>query len=274
MKLLAAVLVVALTAGSGVAAAAPVTPPVPLPPAGGAPDYQLGAAYPPPEHVTIVARDRTVAAGGEYAICYVNAFQTQPGELSAWPAEVVLRGADGAAVSDPDWPDEVLIDTRTPAQREAVVGVVSRWITGCAENGYHAVEFDNLDSYTRTGGVLRREDAVTLARRFAAIAHDAGLAAAQKNAAEDTTEFRAAGFDFAVAEECAAFHECSSYTDVYGAHVVAVEYTDNLPRSFAQVCADPATPASVVLRDRDLVASSAPGYHFELCPAASPSMAR
>lgn len=262
MKLVLMLAAAALTAGCGVASAAPVV----LPPVGGSPDYQLGAAYAPPERVTIVARDRTAPAGGDYAICYVNAFQTQPGELAAWPAEVLLRGADGAPVHDPDWPDEVLLDTRTPAQRDAIAGVVTGWISGCAHNGYNAVEFDNLDSYTRTGGVLRRDDAVTLARQLVASAHGAGLAAAQKNAAEDTAAFLAAGFDFAVAEECAAYEECGSYTDVYGARVVAIEYTDNLPRSFDEMCADPATPASVVLRDRDLVAPSTPGYHFELCP--------
>jgi hypothetical protein len=31
------------------------------------------------------------------------------------------------------------------------------------------------------------------------------------------------------------------------------------------MCADPETPASVVLRDRDLVAPSTSGYHFALC---------
>ncbi|WP_414685574.1 endo alpha-1,4 polygalactosaminidase [Microbacterium sp. LMI1x-1-1.1] len=38
-----------------------------------------------------------------------------------------------------------------------------------------------------------------------------------------------AGFDFAVVEECAAYEECSAYTEVYGDHVLAIEYTDNLP---------------------------------------------
>ena len=258
-----AVLVVAVAAGCGVASASTVT----LPPVGGAPDYQLGASYPPSTQVTIVARDRTAAPpGGRYSICYVNAFQTQPGELGAWPDEVLLRGADGSPVHDPDWPDEVLLDTRTPEARGVIIGVARPWIDGCAERGYDAVEFDNLDSYTRAGGVLRREDALAVSRDLVTAAHRAGLAAAQKNAAEDASLLRAAGFDFAIAEECAAYSECASYIDVYGEHVLDIEYTDNLPRPFAQMCADPGTPRSVVLRDRDLVAPSDPGYHFESCP--------
>lgn len=106
---------------------------------------------------------------------------------------------------------------------------------------------------------------MALARELVAVAHGAGLAAAQKNAAEDAAVMRAAGFDFAVAEECAAYTECTSYIGVYGRHVLDIEYTDNLPRPFDQMCADPDTPESVVLRDRDLVAPSQPGYQLVLC---------
>lgn len=250
-------------AGCGAASAAEIT----VPPVGGAPDYQLGAAYPPAAAVAVVARDRTAAPPADkYGICYINAFQTQPGQRGAWPAEVLLRNPDGSAMHDPDWPDEVLLDTRTPDQRDTIADVLSSWIQGCAESGYEAVEFDNLDSYTRAGGVLRREDAAALARDLVAAAHAAGLAAGQKNAAEDASVMRAAGFDFAVAEECAAYDECASYTRPYGEHVIDIEYTDNLTRPFDQMCADPDTPSSVVLRDRDLVAPSEPEYHFALCP--------
>ena len=56
-------------------------PQITLPPDGGTPDYQLGAAYPPPDGVEIVARARTASPPpGVYAICYINGFQTQPGE--------------------------------------------------------------------------------------------------------------------------------------------------------------------------------------------------
>ncbi len=65
---------------------------------------------------------------------------------------------------------------------------------------------------------------------------------------------------------CAAFDECGAYTDVYGEAVVDIEYTDALPRPFEEVCDDPATPTSVVLRDRDLLTPDDEGYVFELCP--------
>jgi hypothetical protein len=261
-----AVLALVLAALTGCAAPAASESAVTAPPAGAAFDYQLGAAYPPPDGVDVVARDRTApAADGVYSVCYLNAFQTQPGELDVWPENTLLR-ADGEPVIDPDWPDEVILDTSTETARTTIVGIVSGWIEQCAHDGYSAVEFDNLDTFTRTDGALTLEDNLAVARELVAASHRAGLAAGQKNAAEYTHELHdAAGFDFAVAEECAAFDECDAYADVYGAHVLAIEYVDALPRPFADVCADAATPRSTILRDRDLVAAGQPGYVYERC---------
>ncbi len=240
------------------------SPPAP-PPAGAVFDYQLGAPYEPDVSVDVVVRDRTASpAEGMYSICYVNAFQTQPGELGDWPDELLLRDAAGDVMFDPDWPDEALVDT---SDAEAVVAVVGPWIRGCADDGFAAVEFDNLDTYSRARGLLERADAVVLARRLVDVAHAAGLAAAQKNAAEDTAVLHAsAHFDFAIAEECGAYRECDAYTDVYGDDVLAIEYTDNLTGvSFDEVCADPEHPRSIILRDRALGAPDDEGYTFRRC---------
>ncbi|WP_372984890.1 endo alpha-1,4 polygalactosaminidase, partial [Microbacterium sp.] len=74
-----------------------------------------------------------------------------------------------------------------------------------------------------------------------------------------------AGFDFAVVEECSVFDECGAFTDVYGDAVIDIEYSDELPRSFDEMCADDDAPSSMVLRDRDLVTPSDDGYVFETC---------
>ena len=55
---------------------------------------------------------------------------------------------------DPDWPDEVLYDTSTPRLREQVAELVGRDLDLCAEKGFHGVDLDNLDSYTRSRGLL------------------------------------------------------------------------------------------------------------------------
>jgi len=229
-------------------------------------DYQLGGAYTPSAAVQVVVRDRTEApAEGLFSVCYVNAFQTQPGEQDAWP-EGALLTVDGEHVADPDWPDEILLDTSTATSRAAIVEVVSPWIQGCADDGFEAVELDNLDSFTRSHGALALEDNLALAASLADVAHRAGLAVGQKNSAEHALRLKdEAGFDFAVAEECAAYDECTAYTDVYGEAVIDIEYPDELPRSFREMCEDPATPRSMILRDRDLLTPGDEGYVFESC---------
>lgn len=241
-------------------------PSVALPPAGGRPDYQLGGAYPPPAGVTIVGRDRGAEpADGLYSICYINGFQTQPGELDLWPEEALLY-ADGEPVADPDWPDEVLLDTSSESSRAQIFNVVKPWIEQCASSGFQAVEFDNLDTYTRSAGRLRLSDNTAMAALFVEHTQRLGLAAAQKNAAEDTNYLKEhAGFDFAVAEECAAWQECDEYTSAYGESVIDIEYPDNLPEPFHTLCEQNPEVRSMVLRDRNLRTPQDASYIFEVC---------
>jgi len=137
--------------------------PVTLPPAGGVADYQLGGAYRPAAKVDIVVRDRTAdPAPGVYSICYVNAFQTQPGTLRWWKKRhpgLLLRDRKGRVVRDAGWPDEVLLDVRTGSKRAAAAKVMRRWFASCADRGHQAVEPDNLDSWTRSKGLLKRSHA-------------------------------------------------------------------------------------------------------------------
>ena len=230
------------------------------------PDYQLGGAYTPDPDVELVVRDRTAEpAAGVTSVCYVNAFQTQPGELEDWPDSLILRNG-AAPVMDPAWPDEALLDTSTAERRAGILGRVAPWIADCADRGFQGVEFDNLDSFARSEGRLTLTDNLALAEDLARTAHEHGLAAGQKNAAEHATEFsERAGFDFAVAEECAAYGECGAYTSVYGGRVIDIEYPDDLPRPFAELCADHGDPAWMILRDRELAVPGSEGFVRERC---------
>ena len=238
-------------------------------PANPIPDYQLGESYDPDPAVELVVRDRGADPDpARFSVCYVNAFQTQPGELDDWPEELVLSD-DGKPVMDPAWPDEALLDTSTEALRDGIVERVAPWIEGCADRGFQAVEFDNLDTFTRSDGALAMENNLALAEALVAVAHESGLAAGQKNSSEYTSELRGrAGFDFAVAEECAVFEECGAYTDVYGDRFIDIEYSDELPRSFAELCGENGSPSWMILRDRRLTAPGSAEYVFERCPAA------
>lgn len=240
----------------------------------GAFDYQLGGSYSPAEGVTTVVRDSSAEPEPElYSVCYVNGFQTQPGELDRWLEEtpdLLLRDGEGELVEDPGWPDEMLLDTSGGGSRERIAAALAVTVDRCADAGFDAVEFDNLDSHLRSGGLLTVDDNLALAVELVALAHDRGLGAAQKNAAEEAERGRdEAGFDFAVAESCAAWSECAEYTDAYGPdNVLAVEYPEDLENAgltFDDVCEDPAVPSRTVLRDLELVAADDPGYVFDDC---------
>jgi len=240
---------------------------VALPPVGGGLDYQLGGAYDPPAGVSIVARDSTEApAAGLYSICYLNGFQTQPADSARVLAdnpELILT-AQGAPVRDENWPDELLFDTSTAEKRAGISALMLPQIAACASAGFDAVEIDNLDSYTRSGGLLSTDDNLALATLFVQGAHAAGLAIGQKNAAELAAEL-AGTFDFAVAEECDRYQECGLYTTAYGDHVLAIEYSDDLRADFAAACAVPGRPLSMIMRDRDLVPAGSADYVYERC---------
>jgi len=235
-----------------------------LPPVNAGIDYQLGGAYPPPPGVQIVVRDRTATkADGVYNVCYVNGFQIQPDDEAFWldqHPELVLRDAAGEPVIDADW-NEILIDVATPARRAAVAEIVGGWIARCKASGFDAVEIDNLDAFTRSGGLLRAADAVAAMQLFATTAHAHGLPIAQKNAAEMVDRRAEMGTDFVVAEECNRYQECDAYTAGYGDHVLVIEYRrvdfDAGCRAFPGL--------SIVLRDRSLVRRNQGGYVYAGC---------
>ena len=215
------------------------------PPAGAPFDYQLGGARPVPDGVGIVVRDRSDEPDPNlYNVCYVNGFQTQPDEKQYWRERwslVLKKGGD--PVVDGAW-GEWLLDIRTADKRRRLARIVGRWTSACAADGFDAVELDNLDSFSRSRGLITRADARRFASRLVDGVHAAGLAAAQKNwAGWDGT---LAGYDFAIAEDCARWHECGAYVEDYGGLVLDVEYRT---KPFRRACRHWSDEISVVRRD-------------------------
>ena len=107
------------------------------------------------------------------------------------------------------------------------------------------------------------EEATQFARALATIAHARHLAVGQKNTPQLGAE-RAAmvGFDFAVSEECARYAECDAYRNVYGDHVLDIEY--DRP-SFDITCREVGLVASVVLRDRQVFRPGSATYQQANC---------
>ncbi len=264
---------------TGVAASAAATPFGPSPgrthrasapavtdlPANGRFDYQIGHPYPLPDGVRVVSRDRLATpAVGAYNICYVNAFQTQPGESTWWKEhhdDLLLRDAGGGYVVDDEW-NEILLDISTPAKRIAVASIVTAWIDDCATSGYDGVEPDNIDSYERSAGLLDPSDGLAFLGLLTHAAHARGLAIGQKNSADLAAAGRRLGVDFAVVEECGAYDECGAYTAAYGGQVVDIEYTRD---GFRAACDSVGDSISIVLRDLDVSPPGSGSYVYDEC---------
>jgi hypothetical protein len=236
------------------------------PPANASFDYQIGGVYRPPAGVTVVSRDHDASpAAGLYNICYVNAYQAQTEDSAWWKSnhpDLLLHDANGNLVIDKDW-NEILLDFSTGAKRAALTTIVGGWMDGCASKGFKGVEPDNLDSWTRSNGLLTQSEAVAYAQSLVAYAHGKDLAVAQKNAAElGTANARQIAFDFAVAEQCADYDECQSYTATYGNNVIVIEYSQS---QFTKACSSYGKTLSIVLRDVDVTAPGSGSYVFKSC---------
>jgi hypothetical protein len=237
---------------------------VQMPPANAPFDYQIGKAYAPPAGVLIVSRDREAEpAAGIYNICYVNGFQTQPEDNAKWlrdHPDLLLSDDSGAPVEDADW-GEYLLDTSTAEKRAALLELERSWILGCKDAGFDAIEVDNLDSYSRSGGLLTQKGNVAFLRLLSDVAHEAGLAVGQKNSAELLDEAPAMGTDFAVVEECNRWDECADFEATYGGLVFIIEYRT---QDFEKGCTD-FPQLSIVLRDLDVSGPGSSSYVYDGC---------
>ncbi|MEG3627368.1 endo alpha-1,4 polygalactosaminidase [Streptomyces poriticola] len=250
--------------GEASSSASPARPAgVTLPPVHADFDYQLGGPYPPQPGVSVVARDHTAPpAPGIYSICYVNAFQAQPGAEREWDADLLLRDRTGEVVMDEEW-GEAVLDIHTDAKRRRIAHKVNAWTDQCAAKGYQAVEPDNYDSYTRVPqGLLTADDAKAFLALLAAHAHDRGLAVGQKNTAALAPAREETGADFAVVEECGQYDECGDFADAFGDDVIVIEYTE---QGMRRACEGWGDRLSIVRRDLDLVPPGHRNHHRGTC---------
>ena len=240
-------------------------------------DYQIGGEYPLPLGVGVVARDwfNGSADAVAYSICYVNAFQTQsdedgvdrPDEQSNWPTGLVLEELG----DDPNWGGEYLVDLSSAAKRVQAADWVQPMIQTCADKGFKAVEYDNLDSWTRMDGTpvedevpFGKAQAIAYAELLTDRAHALGLAVAQKNGLDlNRRQSRERiGFDFAIAEECGRFSECQDYRPLFGNRVIVIEYRR---RDFRRACKAVGNKMSVVLRDVNVTRPGSRSYQYAAC---------
>ena len=183
-------------------------------------DYQLGGVR-RSRPVGIVVRDRRRAAPAATTSATSTASRPSPTSVGSGTPSRAGAAQERRPVVDSAW-GEWLLDIRTPRKRQRLAAIMRRWIRGCAARGFDAVEFDNLDSFTRSRGCSRDARRSPTRGCSCASAHRAGLSAGQKNLAD--FDGRRVGYDFAVAEECGRYRECAAYVAHFGRRVLSIEY--------------------------------------------------
>lgn len=170
-------------------------------------------------------------ARGKKAICYVSAGSSENWrpDFGQFVPSVMGNPLDG-------WPGERWLDIRNIAVLEPIM---KARIEMCANKGFDAVEFDNVDGYSNNSGFpLTAANQINYNTKLAQWAHEQGMAAALKNAVELVPQLWRE-FDFAINESCNRYQECSAYSTHFIANnkaVFQVEYPESYSFDVAQFC--------------------------------------
>lgn len=183
---------------------------------------------------------RSVHDHGAKAICYIDA-----GTAENWRSDYALFPKSVLGRPMPGWPGERFIDVtrwsiRDGPATEPLGEIMTARTQLCREEGFDAVEADNVDAYTSgdLGGfhiTLAEEEAYI--RRLSAIAHAHGLAFFLKNGTDGDSLVRdvARQADGEVVEQCWQYKQCGALGIFFREHkpVLDVEYA---PFTEDQLC--------------------------------------
>lgn len=191
---------------------------------------------------------RMLREAGVTPLCYVSVgtVESYRPDADDFPPEVV-----GPVY--PEWPDERFLDVR---QLEILLPLMLRRFERCHEQGFLAVEPDNMDLHDfDVGFPITREDQLAYLRALAGMAHGLGMAIAQKNA-PDLIPDLVDDFDFLMLEHCYDSGRCAVAAPYVAAGKAAlnVEY-DERPVNFRAACAEGAA-LGVSMIQKDLALTS------------------
>jgi len=170
---------------------------------------------------TSAAVVRELHTRGLRVACYVSAGSVEDyrHDVSGLPAEVIGTPLAG-------WPDERWLDVR---RIELLAPVMRARMTDCADKGFDAIEFDNVDGWTHdTGFAITRADSLRYLRWLIREGHKRGLAVGLKNALGLIGPL-ADRVDWALNEQCVEYDECGRYAPLVrrGVPVFVLEYSGN-----------------------------------------------
>lgn len=176
---------------------------------------------------TSAAEVRDLHARGLHVACYVSAGSVEDYRADAvdFPADVVGKPLAG-------WPDERWLDVR---RIDLLTPVMRARIADCADKGFDAIEFDNVDGWTHdTGFAITRADSLRYLRWLIREGHEQELAVGLKNAL-GLIRSLAGRVDWALNEQCVEYDECDRYAPLVrrDVPVFVLEYAGRTER----VCA-------------------------------------
>ena len=219
-------------------------------------DGLTGAGIP----VADTAIESSVAAihsAGAHAICYLDA-----GTAESWRSDYSEFAPSVLGANMPDWPGEKFInvtDWTGPAGPggETLAQIMTDRVTLCQEEGFDAVEMDNVDVYTdgNLGGfTLTTAQEETYLNNLIVVVHGAGMAFFLKNEVngDSLVNTMAPRVDGEIVEQCWQYAECSQLEAFVqeGKPVLNVEY-----QGFAQAALCPealAFPMATIQTGLDL----------------------
>jgi hypothetical protein len=190
------------------------------------PDVWVIDLYTDDGTTTNAAVVKEIHARKKHAVCYVDAgtWENWRPDAARFPAK--LRGKGNG------WPGELWLDIRAIT---VLKPLIAARVDKCVKAGFDAVDFDNVEGYANdTGFPLTGAHQLAFNRMLAKMVHGRGLAVGLKNDLGQAAKLRG-DFDFAVNEQCFAFHECARYDGwtESGRPVVEIEYEGNT----AHLCA-------------------------------------
>ncbi len=156
-------------------------------------------------------RERGTAA---HAICYVDV-----GTAENWRSDYSEFAPSALGGNMPDWPGEKFINVNNwagPAgpDGETLAQIMTNRVALCREEGFDAVEMDNVDDYTDGdlgGFTLTTAQEQTYLGNLISVVHNAGMAFFLKNEVngDSLIATMAPKFDGEIVEQCWQYNECS-----------------------------------------------------------------
>jgi hypothetical protein len=180
---------------------------------------------------------KQIHARHAHAVCYVDA-----GTWEDWRPDAA-RYSKSLLGKGNGWPGEKWLDIRAT---KVLLPIIDARVAKCAKAGFDAVDYDNVEGYANDSGFpLTAADQLKFNNAIAGLAHKRGLAVGLKNDLAQLAPLRTS-FDFAVNEQCFAYHECASYNAWTNAKkpVIEIEYAG----ATTSFCADAAAHGRDAMR--------------------------